>query len=79
MSNLSAQAVVSGKTVQVVLQPEEVVAKIYIVDSDGSSYRPRTMSVQEYVDAGMSDDEMIRHILDVVSESLEQLDRVQSR
>ncbi|KWO06038.1 hypothetical protein WM26_31005 [Burkholderia cepacia] len=79
MSTLSVQAVVRGKTVQVVLLPEEVTAKIYIVDSDGSSYLPRTMSVQEYVDAGMSDDEMVQHILDVVGESIEQLERVQSR
>lgn len=79
MSTLSVQAVVRGKTVQVVLLPEEVTAKIYIVDSDGSSYQPRTTSVQEYVDAGMSDDEMVQHILDVVSESVEQLGRVQSR
>ncbi|MDR5660970.1 hypothetical protein [Burkholderia cenocepacia] len=79
MSTLSVQAVVRGKTVQVVLLSEEATVKIYIVDSDGSSYPPRTMPVQEYVDAGMSDDEMVRHILDVVSESVEQLDRVQSR
>ncbi|KVH29569.1 hypothetical protein [Burkholderia cepacia] len=79
MSTLSVQAVVRGKTVQVVLLSEEVTAKIYIVDSDGSSYPPRTMSVQEYVDAGMSDDEMVQHIIDVVGESIEQLERVQSR
>lgn len=79
MSTLSVQAVVRGKTIQVVLLSEEVTAKIYIVDSDGSSYPPRIMAVQEYVDAGMSDDEVVRHILDVVSESVEQLDRVQAR
>jgi hypothetical protein len=69
------QAIVCGKTVQVVMSTDELTAKIYIVDSDGSSHMPRTMSVNEYIASGMSSEEVVRHILEVVSAAIEQLDR----
>ncbi len=79
MTTLSMQTVVNGKTVQIVLLEVEATAKIYVVDSDGSSHRPRTMSVQEYVDSGMSSEEVVRHILEVVTASLEHLDDMRKR
>ncbi|HEJ2438984.1 TPA: hypothetical protein SLZ45_000425 [Burkholderia multivorans] len=76
MTTVCMQAVVTGKTVQVVLLAEKAVAKIYVVNSDGSSHHPRTMSVQEYLDTGMSSEEVVRHILRVITTALEELERV---
>ena len=77
MPTVCMQAIVCRKNVQVVLSTEKASAKIFIVDSDGSSRLPRTMSVQEYMDSGMSSEEVVRHILDIVTESIEQMDQVQ--
>ncbi|HDR9877505.1 hypothetical protein [Burkholderia cenocepacia] len=78
MSTLCMQTVVSGKTVQVVLFPDDKVAKIYIVDDEQGSHAPRTQSVEEYFASGMSEDEIIERVLEVVSTSVEQLDRVRT-
>jgi len=75
MSTVTMQAIVGEKIVQIVLLVEDATAKIYIVNNDGSSYQPRTMSVQEYLDSGMSSEETVRHILEVVRESIEQVER----
>ncbi|MBR8403837.1 hypothetical protein [Burkholderia cenocepacia] len=77
MSTLCMQTVVHGKTVQVVLSPERRTARIDIVDDQTGSYPPRTMSIEQYVDAGMADDEIARHVLEVVTMSIEQLARLQ--
>lgn len=71
MATLCMQIVVLGKTVQLVLSPERRAARIDIVDDD------RTMSIEQYVDAGMTDDEIARHVLEVVTMSIEQLARLQ--
>ncbi|MDP9583574.1 hypothetical protein ACN9MG_21100 [Burkholderia ambifaria] len=75
MSTVTMQAVVGEKIVQIVLLVEDATAKIYIANNDGSSHQPRTMSVREYLDSGMSSEETVRHILEVVRESIEQLER----
>jgi len=77
MSNLCMQTVVHGKTVQVVLSPEQRTARIDIVDDEAGSYPPRTMSIERYVNAGMAADEIARHVLEVVAMSIEQLARLQ--
>ncbi|WP_175774178.1 hypothetical protein [Burkholderia anthina] len=77
MSTLSMQAVVHGKTVQVVLSPENRSARIHIVDDESGSYPPRTMSIEQYLHAGMGHDEIVRHVLEVVAMSVEQLARLQ--
>ncbi|AJY15521.1 MULTISPECIES: hypothetical protein [Burkholderia] len=79
MSTLCMQALVRGKTVQVVVLPDESTAKIYIVDEDHRSHRPRTMSIRQYVESGMSDEDIAQHVVDVVSTSIEQLERLRSR
>ncbi|AJY09251.1 hypothetical protein K6W16_27835 [Burkholderia dolosa] len=78
MSTVCKQAVVSGKTVQVVLISDAATAKIYIVDDEDGPLPPRTMSVEQYARAGMSSEEIARHVLHVVSTSIEQLARVQA-
>ncbi|WP_176307934.1 hypothetical protein [Burkholderia ambifaria] len=75
MSTVTMQAMVGEKIVQIVLLPDAATAKIYIVNHDGSSHPPRTMGVQEYLDSGMSSEETVRHILAVVSETIEQVER----
>ncbi|WP_269504486.1 hypothetical protein [Burkholderia sp. IMCC1007] len=77
MSTLCMQTVVHGKTVQVVLSPDSRSARIYIIDDGSGSYPPRTMSIQQYINAGMADEEIIRHVLEVVAISVEQLARLQ--
>ncbi|MEB4631188.1 hypothetical protein [Burkholderia contaminans] len=77
MPTVCMQAIVCRKTVQVVLSTEKANAKIFIVDSDGSSRLPRTMSVQEYIDSGMSSEETVRHILEIVTAAIEQMDQAQ--
>ncbi|WP_261536430.1 hypothetical protein [Burkholderia multivorans] len=47
-----------------------------MVNSDGSSQQPRAMSVREYLDAGMSSEQVVRHILEVITTALEELDRL---
>lgn len=77
MSTLCMQTRIHGKTVQVVLSPERRTAKIYIVDEEAGSHPPRTMSIEQYLSAGMTDDEIARHVLEVVSISITQLARLQ--
>ncbi|WP_175821700.1 hypothetical protein [Burkholderia sp. BCC0419] len=77
MSTLCMQTVVHGKTVQIVLSPEQRTARIDIIGDEAGSYPPRTMSIERYVNAGMADDEIARHVLEVVSMSIEQLARLQ--
>ncbi|RKU05002.1 hypothetical protein C7H84_02280 [Burkholderia sp. Nafp2/4-1b] len=77
MATLRMQTVVHGKTVQVMLSPEHRTARIYIVDNEAGSHPPRTMSIEQYVDAGMAADEIARHVLEVVAMSIEQLARLQ--
>ncbi|WP_321807306.1 hypothetical protein [Burkholderia sp. BCC1993] len=77
MATLCMQIVVLGKTVQLVLSSEHRTARIYIVDDGAGSHPPRTMSIEQYVDAGMTDDEIARHVLEVVTMSIEQLARLQ--
>jgi len=77
MATLCMQTVVLDKTVQVVLSPERGTARIFIVDHDAGSHPPRTMSIEQYVSAGMDDDEIARHVLEVVAMSIEQLARLQ--
>ncbi|KWZ29837.1 hypothetical protein [Burkholderia anthina] len=77
MSTLCMQTVVHGKTVQVVLSPEQRTARIDIVDDEAGRYPPRTMRIEQYVNAGMTDDEIARHVLEVVTMSIEQLARLQ--
>ncbi|AIO47869.1 hypothetical protein LGN04_05870 [Burkholderia multivorans] len=76
MTTVCMQTVVSSKTVQVVLLAEQATAKIYMVNSDGSSQQPRAMSVREYLDAGMSSEQVVRHILEVITTALGELDRL---
>lgn len=76
MPTLCTQTVVSGKTVQVVLVSEAEMAKIFIVENDGQSLQPRTIDVHEYIKSGLSDDEILRRIVEVVAASIEQLDRI---
>ncbi len=59
MTTVCMQTVVSSKTVQVVLLAEQATAKIYMVNSDGSSQQPRAMSVREYL--GLSGILCLRH------------------
>ncbi|CAI8919756.1 MULTISPECIES: hypothetical protein [Burkholderia] len=77
MSTLCMQTVVHGKTVRVMLSLERRTARIDIVDGDAGSHPPRTMSIEQYIKAGMADDEIARHVLEVVAMSLEQLARLQ--
>ena len=77
MATLCMQIVVLGKTVQLMLSSEHRTARIYIVDADAGSHPPRTMSIEQYLKAGMADDEIARHMLEVVAMSLEQLARLQ--
>ncbi|WP_175920834.1 hypothetical protein [Burkholderia latens] len=76
MSTLCMQTVVHGKTVQVVLSPESRTARIDIVDEEAGRHPPRTMSIEQYLNAGMAGDEIVRHVLEVVSLSIEQLARL---
>lgn len=76
MGTISMQAIVSNKTIQVVFTPGDEQATIYIVNGEHGSYQPRHMSVREYGEAGMSDEDIVRHLLEVVSTSIEELDRV---
>nr|WP_081062523.1 hypothetical protein [Burkholderia cepacia] len=78
MSIRCIQTVVSGKTVQVVLFPDDKVAKIYIVDDLLGSHAPRTHSVEEYFAAGMSEDEIIERVIEVVSTSVAELERIRA-
>nr|WP_175801839.1 hypothetical protein [Burkholderia anthina] len=77
MSTLCMQVVVHGKTVQVVLSPENRSVRIHIVDGESGCYPPRTMSIEQYLHAGMGHDEIVRHVLEVVTMSVEQLARLQ--
>ncbi|RQS18423.1 hypothetical protein [Burkholderia sp. Bp8998] len=77
MTSLCMQTAVHGKTVQVVLSLERRTARIFIVDDEAGNHPPRTMSIDQYVNAGMADDEIARHVLEVVAMSLEQLARLQ--
>ncbi len=72
MPTLCMQAVVHGKTVQVVLSPESRSARIDIDDESGS-YPSRTMSIEQYIHAGLGHDEVVRHVLEVVAMSVERL------
>ncbi|RQR41299.1 MULTISPECIES: hypothetical protein [unclassified Burkholderia] len=76
MTTLSMQTAVHGKTVQVMLSLERRTVRIDIVDDEAGSHPPRTMSIEQYVNAGMADDEIARHVLEVVAMSLEQLARL---
>lgn len=58
------------------LSPERRTARIDIVDDEPAAIA-RTMSIEQYVDAGMADDEIARHVLEVVTMSIEQLARLQ--
>ncbi|AFQ50205.1 hypothetical protein PI86_08515 [Burkholderia sp. A9] len=78
MSTLFMQTVVHGKTVQVMLSPESRTARIDIVDDESGGYPPRTMRIDQYVNAGMADDEIVRHVLEVAAMSVEQLARLRS-
>ncbi|MBY4865023.1 hypothetical protein DIE14_17470 [Burkholderia sp. Bp9017] len=77
MSTLCMQTVVHGKTVQVVLSLESRSARIHIVDDEAGNYPPRTMSIEQYIHAGMGHDEIARHVLEVVTMSVERLARLQ--
>jgi len=37
------------------------------------------MSIRQYVESGMSDEDIAQHVVDVVSTSIEQLERLRSR
>ncbi|AOK43661.1 hypothetical protein QZM46_09825 [Burkholderia vietnamiensis] len=77
MSALCMQTIVHGRTVQVVLSPERRTARIHIVDDESGSYPPRTISIERYLSAGMTDEQIARHVLEVVTMSVEQLARLQ--
>jgi hypothetical protein len=65
--------VVGTRTVQIFLPDGTDIAKIYIVDEEYGARQPRSMSVRAYLDAGMTGEEVVRHMLSVVSASLEQV------
>ncbi|KVH56495.1 hypothetical protein WS89_23845 [Burkholderia sp. MSMB1072] len=76
MGTISMQAIVSNTTIQVVFTPGDAEATIYIVNGEHGSYQPRHMDVREYGEAGMSAEDIVRHLLEVVSISVEELDRM---
>ncbi|MGR3906408.1 hypothetical protein Q3A80_05135 [Burkholderia sp. SR8] len=73
MGSLSMCRVVGNRTVQIFLPEGTDTAKIYIVDEEYGSRQPRSMSVRAYLDSGMTEEEVVRHVLSVVSASVEQV------
>lgn len=68
-SNL--QAIVCGKTIQVVLMADTGTASIFVVDNDVGSHQSKVMKVRQYLDAGMTDEDVARHVLNVVVAAIE--------
>ncbi|KML58163.1 hypothetical protein VL15_13175 [Burkholderia cepacia] len=79
MGSLSMCTVVGNQTVQVFLAAGTGMAKVYIVDDEFGSCQPRSMSVRTYLDSGMTEEEVVRHVLSVVSASIEQLSYANGR
>ncbi|CAM2175264.1 hypothetical protein WI41_22005 [Burkholderia latens] len=73
MGSLSMCRVVGTRTVQIFLPEGADTAKIYIVDDECGSRQPRSVNVRAYLDSGMTEEEVVRHVLNVVSASLEQV------
>lgn len=74
---LCMQIVVYGKIVQVVLLLEWCMVWIDIVDDEIGSYLFCMMSIEQYVDVGMVDDEIVWYVFEVVMMLIEQFVRLQ--
>ncbi|WGY67357.1 hypothetical protein KEC55_10875 [Burkholderia cepacia] len=71
MASSNMQAIVCGKTIQVVLMADAGTASIFVVDNDDGSHQSKIVSVRQYIDAGMADEGVARHVLDVVVAAIE--------
>jgi len=71
MASSNMQAIVCGKTVHVVLMADAGTASIFVVDNDDGSHQSKIMNVRQYFDAGMADEGVARHVLNVVVAAIE--------
>ncbi|MBR7958975.1 hypothetical protein KDW41_00735 [Burkholderia vietnamiensis] len=75
MATLSMHAVVRRKTIHVVLMGDIATVNIFVTDNDDGSHQSQIMKVRQYLDAGMTDESVARHILNVVVAALERRDQ----
>ncbi|MDS0795187.1 hypothetical protein NUV26_23715 [Burkholderia pseudomultivorans] len=71
MATFSMQAILYRRTIQVVLIADAGTASILVVDNDDGSHQSKTMKVRQYLDAGMTDEGVARHVLNVVAAAIE--------
>ncbi|WP_244131424.1 hypothetical protein [Burkholderia pseudomultivorans] len=71
MTTFSMQAILYRRTIQVVLMADTGTASIFVVDNDDGSRQSKTMKVRQYLDAGMTDEGVARHVLNVVAAAIE--------
>ncbi|WP_423762634.1 hypothetical protein [Burkholderia sp. NLJ2] len=71
MTTLSMQTIACGKTIQVALMTDAGTARIFVMDNGDGSHQPQIMKVRQYLDAGMTDEDVVRHVLNIVVASIE--------
>ncbi|AWV01868.1 hypothetical protein DM992_20385 [Burkholderia sp. JP2-270] len=71
MTTLSMQTIICGKTIQVALMTDTATASIFVMDNDDGSHQPQIMKVRQYLDAGMTDEDVVRHVLNIVVAAIE--------
>ncbi|HIE5946017.1 TPA: hypothetical protein ACXN34_004001 [Burkholderia cepacia] len=75
MATVSRQAEVRDRTVQVVLDTEKASATIYVVGGQRLANVPWSVDVRSYVEAGMSVEAIVQHVLNVVTISIDETTR----
>ncbi|HEF5152704.1 MULTISPECIES: hypothetical protein [Burkholderia] len=71
MATLSMQAVVGRKTIHVVLMGDIATVNIFVTDNDDGSHQSQIMKVRQYLNAGMTNESVARHVLNVVVAAIE--------
>ncbi|WP_230684563.1 hypothetical protein [Burkholderia cepacia] len=70
------QTIVCGKTIQVALMTDMATASIFVMNNDDGSHQPRIMKIRQYLDAGMTGEDVVRHVLNIVVASIERRGRL---
>ncbi|ABI91941.1 hypothetical protein KDX32_28495 [Burkholderia ambifaria] len=71
MVTLNMQAIACGKTIHVVLMADAGSANVFVMDNENGSRQSQSMKVRQYLDAGMTDASVARHVISVVVAAIE--------
>ncbi|MCO1361192.1 MULTISPECIES: hypothetical protein [Burkholderia] len=59
------------KTIHVVLMGDIATVNIFVTDNDDGSHQSQIMKVRQYLNAGMTNESVARHVLNVVVAAIE--------